>query len=310
MTTGFMDIKAIKEALPYRYPLLMVDRMQIESETKFVGLKNLCFNELYFQGHFPGHPILPGVLQVEAMKQVFQAGIKCVIDPSGEKDIYIAVMEKVKFRKPNNPGDRMIIEVEVQEAAEGCAIAKCSTKNNAGVTCQAILTLKTRDKSGPTGMPTSLYDEYDVNADIPMDVNKIMSYVPHRYPFLFIDSIIKIDPEDHRIIAIKNTTYSEEIYQGSDPDYPVLPGSIQAEIIAQSGAASVLSRPENEGKLAFFMTIDKAEYFAPIYPGDRIVIDINVPKPKGRFGKGIGEIAVDGEIKSRVSLMFAIVDDE
>ena len=59
MTTGFMDIKAIKEALPYRYPLLMVDRIQIESETKFVGLKNLCFNELYFQGHFPGHPILP-----------------------------------------------------------------------------------------------------------------------------------------------------------------------------------------------------------------------------------------------------------
>ena len=244
------------------------------------------------------------------MKQVFQAGIACVIDPSGEKDIYISVMEKVKFRKPNNPGDRMMIEVEVQEAAEGKAIAKCSTRNNAGVTCQAILTLSTREKAGPTAMPTSLYDEFDVTPDSPMDVNKIMEYVPHRYPFLFIDSIVQVDESGEHMVAIKNTTYSEEIYQGSDPDYPVLPGSIQAEIVAQSGCASVLSRPDNHGKLAFFMTIDKAEYFAPVYPGDRIVIEVNVPKSKGRFGKGLGEIKVDGEVRSRVSLMFAIVDDE
>jgi UDP-3-O-[3-hydroxymyristoyl] N-acetylglucosamine deacetylase/3-hydroxyacyl-[acyl-carrier-protein] dehydratase len=100
------------KVLPHRYPFLMVDRITHLEDTKVTGLKNVTINEPYFQGHFPGRPIMPGVLQLEAIAQV--AGILMLIQPENEgKPAYFMSAEKVKWRKPVRPGDVLKIEVEL-----------------------------------------------------------------------------------------------------------------------------------------------------------------------------------------------------
>lgn len=109
-----MDIGAIQAVLPHRYPFLLVDRIQVlEVDRRIVGVKNVTVNEPFFQGHFPGQPVMPGVLLLEAMAQ-----IGCILavksTPSEQAPVvYLTGVEKAKFRKPVVPGDQVRIEVKV-----------------------------------------------------------------------------------------------------------------------------------------------------------------------------------------------------
>lgn len=108
-----MDIKEIQKFLPHRYPFLLVDRIvEMEPGIKAVGIKNVTVNEEFFQGHFPGQPIMPGVLMIEAMAQVggilaFRSGVNI------GKAVYFMSIEKAKFRKPVVPGDQLRLEIQV-----------------------------------------------------------------------------------------------------------------------------------------------------------------------------------------------------
>jgi 3-hydroxyacyl-[acyl-carrier-protein] dehydratase len=108
-----MDIKEIQKFLPHRYPFLLVDRIiEMEPGTKAIGIKNVTVNEEFFQGHFPGQPIMPGVLIIEAMAQVggilaFRSGVNM------GKAVYFMSIEKAKFRKPVVPGDQLRLEIQV-----------------------------------------------------------------------------------------------------------------------------------------------------------------------------------------------------
>jgi 3-hydroxyacyl-[acyl-carrier-protein] dehydratase len=108
-----MNIKDIQNLLPHRYPFLMVDRIvEIEPEKRAVGIKNVTINEEFFQGHFPGNPIMPGVLIIEALAQV--AGILAFQSGASEgKSVYFLSIEKAKFRRPVVPGDQLRLEVSV-----------------------------------------------------------------------------------------------------------------------------------------------------------------------------------------------------
>jgi beta-hydroxyacyl-ACP dehydratase FabZ len=109
-----MEIGQILEILPHRYPFLLVDRiLEIEPGKRAVGLKNVTFNEPFFQGHFPGRPIMPGVLILEAMAQV--AGVLLLNDvPDRHKKlIYFTGIDSAKFRRPVVPGDQIRFEVEI-----------------------------------------------------------------------------------------------------------------------------------------------------------------------------------------------------
>jgi 3-hydroxyacyl-[acyl-carrier-protein] dehydratase len=108
-----LDIKGILDLLPHRYPFLLVDRiLEVEGDRRVVGIKNVTINEPYFQGHFPRHPIMPGVLIVEAMAQVGAALILNRPELSG-KMAYFAAIDKVRFRRPVTPGDQLVLEAEL-----------------------------------------------------------------------------------------------------------------------------------------------------------------------------------------------------
>ncbi len=107
-----MDSREIQNTLPHRYPFLFIDRIiELEPNTKAVGVKNVTINEPFFQGHFPGNPIMPGVLIVEAMAQV--AGILAFRSGVKEAAVYFMSIERAKFRKPVIPGDQLRFEINV-----------------------------------------------------------------------------------------------------------------------------------------------------------------------------------------------------
>lgn len=108
------DIMEIQRYLPHRYPFLLVDRiLELEEGKRIVGLKNVTINEPFFQGHFPGQPVMPGVLILEAMAQVGGCLALSYLKKEGELAVYFMGIDKAKFRKPVIPGDNLRLEVEV-----------------------------------------------------------------------------------------------------------------------------------------------------------------------------------------------------
>jgi UDP-3-O-[3-hydroxymyristoyl] N-acetylglucosamine deacetylase/3-hydroxyacyl-[acyl-carrier-protein] dehydratase len=115
-----MDAARIMECLPHRYPMLLVDRVtEIEKGKRIVGIKNVTINEPFFQGHYPGHPIMPGVLIVEAMAQVGGLLLMSELEDAEKKVVYFMTMDNVKFRKPVVPGDTLVFELEVLQLRRG-----------------------------------------------------------------------------------------------------------------------------------------------------------------------------------------------
>ena len=111
----FLDIQAIMQHIPHRYPFLLVDRiLELEPNKRVVGLKNVSMNEPFFQGHFPGTPIMPGVLILEAMAQTSGVLAIASMEKSGDNALmYFMGLDQVKFRKMVVPGDQLIMELDV-----------------------------------------------------------------------------------------------------------------------------------------------------------------------------------------------------
>ena len=134
-----IEIDELMKILPHRYPFLMVDRVLKIDGNKIVAVKNVSINESYFQGHFPGHPIMPGVLQLEAMAQV--AGVLMLKQAENMgKMAYFMSAESVKWRKPVRPGDRLVIEVELTKVRSKIGKARGACKVDGEVVSEAEVT--------------------------------------------------------------------------------------------------------------------------------------------------------------------------
>jgi UDP-3-O-[3-hydroxymyristoyl] N-acetylglucosamine deacetylase/3-hydroxyacyl-[acyl-carrier-protein] dehydratase len=109
-----VDVQKLMEYLPHRYPMLLVDRViEVERGKRIVGIKNVTINEPFFQGHFPGHPIMPGVLIIEAMGQVGGLLLMDAVENPEDKVVYFMSLDNVKWRRPVTPGDQITFEVEM-----------------------------------------------------------------------------------------------------------------------------------------------------------------------------------------------------
>ena len=137
-----------------------------------------------------------------------------------------------------------------------------------------------------------------------LDIKEIQEVLPHRYPFLLVDRIL--ESGDSKIVGLKNVSVNEPFFQGHFPGYPVMPGVLIIEAMAQVGAAWILSKPEYKGKIAFFAGIDKVRFRRQVVPGDQLIIEVEVIKLRGKIGKAKGKATVDGEPAAEGEFMFAL----
>lgn len=138
-----------------------------------------------------------------------------------------------------------------------------------------------------------------------LDVQQIKDIIPHRYPFLLVDRIIEQE-EEKRIVGIKNVTTNEPFFQGHFPDYPVMPGVLILEALAQAGAIAVLGQKENKGKIGFLAGVDKCRFKQQVKPGDQLKLEVEIIRMRGSIGKGKGIATVDGKVACEAEIMFAI----
>lgn len=133
---------------------------------------------------------------------------------------------------------------------------------------------------------------------------QIQAILPHRYPFLLVDRIVELE-EGKRAVGMKNVTMNEEFFKGHFPQYPVMPGVLIVEALAQISAVIMLTKVGNEGRLGLLAGIDHCRFKKQVKPGDQLYLEVEITRVKGTVGKGRGIAMVDGEIVCETDLVFA-----
>ncbi|MED1722452.1 3-hydroxyacyl-ACP dehydratase FabZ [Brevibacillus parabrevis] len=139
----------------------------------------------------------------------------------------------------------------------------------------------------------------------PLDIMQIQEIIPHRYPFLLVDKIEELE-QGKRAVGIKNVTVNEPFFQGHFPGYPVMPGVLIVEALAQVGAVVMLSMEEHQGKIGLFAGIDGFRFKDQVKPGDTLTLDVELTRVRGTVGKGYGKAIVNGKVVAEGELMFAL----
>ena len=138
-----------------------------------------------------------------------------------------------------------------------------------------------------------------------LTTQEIMEILPHRQPFLLIDTVEELEP-GVRAVAKKNVTFNEPYFAGHFPGNPVMPGVLIIEALAQTGAVAILSQPEWKGRTAYFAGISQAKFKQKVLPGDTLILETEIIKVKGPIGIGKAVARVDGRLACSAELTFAI----
>ena len=143
------------------------------------------------------------------------------------------------------------------------------------------------------------------------DIQKIMEYLPHRYPFLLVDRVIELVPGD-RITVLKNVTINEPFFSGHFPGRPVMPGVLIIEAMAQAGGLlAIESNPaDKRGQLIYFMGMDKVRFRKPVVPGDQLIFEAKILKMRSKVAKMSGTASVDNQIAAEAELMASFGDSK
>lgn len=141
-----------------------------------------------------------------------------------------------------------------------------------------------------------------------LDSQQIVEILPHRFPFLLVDRILECDDRE-RIVGIKNVTRNEHFFQGHFPERPVMPGVLQLEAMAQTGAV-LLNRAAGAGKIAYLLSIEKAKFRRAVTPGDQLRIEVTVLRHKLKTTRFRAVASVDGEVASEAEMMCYLTGEE
>ncbi|MBI3912017.1 MAG: 3-hydroxyacyl-ACP dehydratase FabZ [Armatimonadetes bacterium] len=142
-----------------------------------------------------------------------------------------------------------------------------------------------------------------------LKVEEIINLLPHRYPFLLVDRILELEP-GKRARGLKNVTINEAFFQGHFPGEPIMPGVLIIEAMAQVGGVILMSLPAYEGNRAYFAGMDKVRFRRPVYPGDSVIIDVEVLWHRGAFGRVRAEGRVGGQLVAEGELSYCLTRPE
>jgi 3-hydroxyacyl-[acyl-carrier-protein] dehydratase len=161
--------------------------------------------------------------------------------------------------------------------------------------------------SDQTAPPQSPDQTPETAANQTMNIGEIMAILPHRYPFLLIDRVTEIERKK-RIVAIKNVTINEPFFQGHFPDYPIMPGVLMIEAVAQAGGALLLTEfPDRAERLMVFTGIENARFRRPVVPGDQLRLEVTVVQWRSRAVKMLGIATVEGKVACEATIMCQLV---
>jgi 3-hydroxyacyl-[acyl-carrier-protein] dehydratase len=140
-----------------------------------------------------------------------------------------------------------------------------------------------------------------------LNVKEIQEIIPHRPPFLLVDRIVEMEV-GKRAVGIKNVTINEPFFIGHFPEYPVMPGVLITEALAQVGAAAMLQVESNKGKIGFLAGLDDFRFRGQVVPGDTLRLEVEITRLKGSIGKGHAVAKVEDKIVAEGEIMFALSD--
>ncbi len=141
-----------------------------------------------------------------------------------------------------------------------------------------------------------------------LDIDEVMRILPHRYPFLLVDRIIKFEG-DNKAIGCKNVTINEPFFPGHFPTQPVMPGVLQVEAMAQVASILMLRQAGSAGRLGYFLSADKVKFRKMVRPGDTLYIHVELVRSRGKIGRAVGQCMVNGDVVSEGEMTFALADE-
>lgn len=312
-----LDDYRVTVMIDYQNPALGSQHTSLFSLEKefisaFAPARTFCFlhevEMLIGQGLIKGGDLNNAVVICDkALNEIDHAKVKKALGING--DVFVGengILNNRSLRFPNEPARHKLLDLLGDLYLVGAPIRGQILAARPGHQSNIEFARKLREVYKKQQVTRKYQDV--VSKNVVFDINAIKRILPHRYPFLFVDKIVELEP-GKRIVGVKNVTINEEIFNGHFPGHPIMPGVLIMEALAQTGGIMLLDGEENtEGKLVYFMAMDKVRFRKPVFPGAQLVFECELLRKRATSCKMYGKAYVDGQVVAEAELMAAIVD--
>lgn len=286
--------------------------LEKEFVEEFAPARTFCFlhevEELHLQGLIKGGNLDNAIVIVD--REIDQKGLKRLAKKLGIKESVIlgsnGILDNKHLRFKNEPARHKLLDVIGDLALIGVPLKAQILAARPGHASNIEFAKKIR-KLYQQKMLTKRYQHERIEGAV-FDVNAVKRILPHRYPFLLVDKIVEFRL-DEKIVGVKNVSVDEPFFEGHFPDHPVMPGVLIVESMAQTGGILLLNGVDNpDGKLVYFTGINNAKFRKPVFPGDQLVLELEMVSRRSRVCQMKGKAFVDGHLVAEAELTAALVD--